>query len=93
MGLRIKEREDKVRREEKQRLYAITLSRLGSFKGQTIPEVNEDFFVKLADIREDIDTESATALASRLQEDITRENRRSMGVLGDIKPNLVLDLL
>lgn len=94
MGLRIIEREVTRQNRLREQLLFEEANRFGAFKGTASAEVHAEFIEKIRHIRDQFTTpEEAQAIAEQLEEAIRKENRRSMIAVGNIQPEVVLDLL
>lgn len=92
MGLRILEREARRRDDMRVALLREAAERFGAFKGNA--SLEHAFMEKVESVRDSLgSSEQANAAAARIEEDIRRENKRSMAVVGMLNPDIVLDLL
>lgn len=89
MGLRILEREAQKRDDLRVRMLREAAERFGAFKGDA--SLEREFMEKVETMRGNM--HDANAVAARVEEDIRRENKRSMAIVGTLNPEIVLDLL
>lgn len=92
MGLRILEREARKRDDLRLALLREAAERFGAFKGDA--SLERVFMEKVESMRDHLgNMQDASAVAARVKEDIRRENKRSMAIVGTLNPDIVLDLL